>query len=66
MTDRSGTPHLVALRGGGIQWMAGPEPHLGEGRALKTYVCNTPILNSRVAGAWLAASMPMLIIVSLR
>lgn len=32
-------------------------------RFFKTYVCNTPILNSLVACAWLAASMPKVIIV---
>jgi len=31
------------------------------GARLTNYVCNTPILNSRVAGLWLAASLPMLI-----
>ncbi len=36
-----------------------PDPAAFEpGHALRTYVCNTPILNSLVAGAWLAASMP--------
>ena len=38
--------------------MAGPRG-FARGHAQRTYVCNTPILNSRVAGAWLAASMPM-------
>jgi hypothetical protein len=33
------------------EWGEAFQPH---------HVCNTPILNSLVAGAWLATSMPML------
>ena len=43
--------------------MAGPRG-FARGHAQTLYVCNTPILNSRVAGAWLAASMPREIQVS--
>ena len=43
-------------------WSEKPDPAAFEpGHALTTYVCNTPILNSRVAGAWLAASMLILL-----
>jgi len=52
-------------------WSGKPDPEDPErsfaeskgarGHAQRTYVCNTPMLNSRVAGAWFAASMPMLI-----